>query len=624
MKDYLIQNIIICVVGHIDHGKTALIKALNGFDGDSTAQEQQAGNTFDLSFSNLFFSDMQKNIAFIDVPGHYNLVKNMIAGVFACDFVLLVVDCIEGVKPQTLEHLQIASFLNIKNVILVLSKRDKSSVEQRKKVFNNVVEVLEKFALVLVQKVETSIHEQESINVLKNVLSTLQVKAYKKSIFRYYIDRSFEIVGAGCVVSGTVLDGEVQEKEKLFCFDIAKTVEVKAINIHNKKVSCALPFTRAALNIVGVHKGELRRGYLLSKKGYLRGFKMIDVALFVYDDMPKPQHNSKISFYIGTKKTEVKLFFIRSFESCAKGLSCAFATLESNENIFAIFYERFILRDSCGVLVGGIVLNPIADPMNKAQKNKLLTYLYSKDYKSAFSVLVNAHKKGFGIISSFQRFHLTHKEILSYLREIKGVLVDEKELIVYPEEQIENLKNVVLNIIAKNPNALISAHSLCCKHSWATPMLFEYVLKKLENEKKLVLKDGLYICAHTHIENISSFIQKTIYNILEQCKYTPPAPYNIYDSLDIDRNSGDLAMKALCKSRKVIRLNNKLFIVSQFLHEILELLRDIIRKEGYVDVNNARMSLNISRKYLVAYLEYLDNFADIVNIEQKRFLKVYS
>ena len=198
------SNFIIGTCGHVDHGKTALIKALNGFEGDTTKEEQERGITIDLSFSNIAQDD--KNIAFIDVPGHEKLVKNMIAGAFSFDCVLIVVSAVEGIKPQTIEHLEILNLLGVKNAVLVVTKKDLiDEAELEKKLFE-VQEFIGRYDFDLKFSMGVSIFDEVSVETIKERLFSLNASTkIEENFFRYYVDRVFSAKGAGTIVTGTVL-----------------------------------------------------------------------------------------------------------------------------------------------------------------------------------------------------------------------------------------------------------------------------------------------------------------------------------------------------------------------------------------------------------------------------------
>jgi len=271
------SNIIIGTAGHIDHGKTALIKALNGYEGDSTNEEKQRGITIDLSFSNL--SKGQQNIAFIDVPGHEKLVKNMIAGAFGFDYVMLVVSAVEGIMPQTVEHIEIINLLGIKDIILTITKSDLVTKEELEIQKKKTLEFLDTFDFNIKFVQEVSIYEPKSIEDLKNNLFTIKNSSkQEENFFRYYVDRVFSPKGIGTIVTGTVLGKKLELNEKVFICEAQKESKIKNIQVHNENAIEANISSRAALNLQGINSTSIKRGDLITKKGFIRGFDEIDIS----------------------------------------------------------------------------------------------------------------------------------------------------------------------------------------------------------------------------------------------------------------------------------------------------------------------------------------------------------
>ena len=360
------SNIIIGTAGHIDHGKTALIKALNGFEGDSTKEEKQRGITIDLSFSNL--SRGQQNIAFIDVPGHEKLVKNMIAGAFGFDYVMIVVSAAEGIKPQTVEHLEIINLLGLKEIIVVITKKDLVSTEELKLKKEQLLLFLDTFDFEIKFIHEVSIYEKESIEKLKNSLFSINNSIkQEENFFRYYVDRVFSPKGIGTVVTGTILGKKIELNEKIFICDSQIESKIKNIQVHNTNALEANISNRAALNLQGININQIKRGDLITKKGHIRGFDGIDISFKCLKDK-KLNHNQIYTLFIGAKKVEVKVLLF----DCITNLETGYATLKADEKLYSIFGEKVILRSGNETICGGKVLNPVIDPMKKNQKKRLL------------------------------------------------------------------------------------------------------------------------------------------------------------------------------------------------------------------------------------------------------------
>lgn len=607
------NNYIIGTCGHIDHGKTALIRALNGYEGDTTNEEKQRGITIDLSFSNMQKDD--KNIAFIDVPGHEKLVKNMIAGAFSFDVIMIVVSAQEKIMPQTIEHLEILNLLGIKKAVVIISKKDLVTEKELETNTKEIVSFIENYNFEIVLQQAVSIFDETSISTLKEELFLLEASTkIEENFFRYYVDRVFSTKGSGTVVTGTVLGKPISLKEKLFICDLKKETKIKNIQVHGQDVEDANISNRTALNLQGIDAKSIQRGFVISKKGFLRGFRQLDIS-FVNLKGKELIHNANYSVYIGSRKIEAKILIFDTENKHNQN----FATIKSNSDIFAIYNEKIIIRQGNETIAGGKVLNPIIDPMKKGQKIKLLEALDKEDIKEAYQVLLQAHKKGLGLISSAQRFALSHTEALESAKRLENTFIDEKALVLYPLETKEYIKKNIKNIYSKNKYALLSTASIALRLTWASENFIQLVLDELEKENILKSEGNLYKNAHI-IEDIKDRLEEVILTRLEKESYTPTAPYNIYDELDIDRKLGDTILKSLTTKKLVIRIQHNLFIHSLVLASLITNMKEIIKNDGYIEVSNFKEKFNMSRKYIIAYLDYLDNIQGVEKRENKRYL----
>ena len=605
------SNIIIGTAGHIDHGKTALIQALNGFEGDSTNEEKQRGITIDLSFSNL--SQGQRNIAFIDVPGHEKLVKNMIAGAFGFDYVMIVVSAAEGIKPQTVEHIEILNLLGLKEIIVVITKKDLVSAEDLQLKKEEILEFLDGFDFKIKFMHEVSIFEKESIEKLKTSLFSINnTIKQEENFFRYYVDRVFSPKGIGTVVTGTVLGKKIDLNEKIFLCEAQKETKIKNIQVHNENALEANISNRAALNLQGININQVKRGDLITKKGFVRGFDEIDIYFKCLKDK-KLNHNKTYTLFIGAKKVDVKVLLFDSLTQLQEG----YATLKCEEKIFSIFGEKLILRNTNDTICGGKVLNPIIDPMKKNQKRKLLEALANNNFKEAYKELLDAHKKGMGVISSAQRFALSHEDAIAFAKDLPDVFIDEKELVVYPMSTKVLIKDFIQKIYTKNSYALLSNASINLRLKWASASFIQVVLDELENEEFLAKEGLLYKNANIK-EDFSKELENIFLERLKQEDIMPTAPYNIYDDLDIDRKLGDDILKSLTAKKQVIRLQHNLFIHFESLNKIVKAMKEIMKEDGFIDISNFKTKFDLSRKYLITYLDYLDNYSDIKKVENRR------
>lgn len=606
------SSILLASAGHIDHGKTALIKALNGFEGDSTDEEKRRGITIDLSFSHL--ESEGANVAFIDVPGHENLLKTMISGAFGAQGALLVVSSTEGLKAQSLEHIRILEFLGIKNIILCITKCDIASKEQISQAKTASLAELEKHDFCVLESFELSIYDESSIARLRQFLLSLRFGGEQKACLpRYYIDRLFSIKGAGLVSTGTLLGQSLEVGEKLYDYDAGAELSIRSMQVHDRSVSRADDAQRVAINISSPHTHKIKRGDFISKKGHFRGFREIDCVFF-----GSITHGAEVSLCIGTKSLNAKVCVLSSKKEGEKNES-HFITLKLASEVFASFDERFVLLGGGALLGGGRVLNPISEPLKKKAKIELLTLLLERDFLAVFELLKNTHEKGFGLLCSAQRFAMLPSSALEIAKGLKNAIIDENELNIYDTSALDSIKDFISFVISKNELAMFSASSVALKLPWASKMLAQIAIDELGGI--LDFQNGLYFKKGADFSKLKESLEDGILKELERGGLAPLAPYNIYDIFECDRKAGDDALKRLTAKGVVVRLEHNLFITSANLAKAKERLFELIMRDGYADVSNAKDFLNLSRKYTIAYLEALDNDEKIEKIENKRVLK---
>ena len=606
------SSILLASAGHIDHGKTALIKALNGFEGDSTDEEKRRGITIDLSFSHL--EKNGANIAFIDVPGHENLLKTMISGAFGAQGALLVVSSTEGLKAQSLEHIKILEFLGIKKIILCITKCDIASKEQISHSKSASLAELKKYDFDVLKSFELSIFDSSSIEALRQFLLALRIENAQNSCLpRYYIDRLFNIKGAGLVATGTLLGSSIELGGKLYDYDAGVEFGIRSMQVHDKPVSVANNAQRVAINISSPLAHKIKKGDFISKKGNFRGFKELDCVFF-----GSITHGAEVSLCIGTKSINAKASVLSSKKEGEKNESY-FITLKLDKEVFASFDERFVLLGGGALLGGGRVLNPISEPLKKRAKIELLTMLLEHDFLGAFELLKNMHEKGFGLLCAAQRFGILPSSALKIAKELKNAIIDEDELNVYDTSAKESLKDFIRFIISKNELAMFSASSVALKLPWASKMLAQMTIDEMKSE--LDFENGLYFKKGADFSKLKESLEEGILREIERGELAPLAPYNIYDIFECDRKAGDDALKRLTARGVVIRLEHNLFISAKNLDLAKKRLLELIARDGYADVSNAKDFLNLSRKYTIAYLEALDNDERIEKIENKRVLK---
>ena len=444
------RHYVIGTAGHIDHGKTALVKALCGCDTDRLKEEKERGMSIALGFASLLLPSGKK-ISIIDTPGHEKFIRSMVSGAMGMDLVLLVVSAKEGVMPQTEEHLAILRLLQIKKVVLVLTmvdlvdsslllKREEEVRELYKTFFRHEPEP---------KMFSISSYTGEGIFALKTYLSEEAEKIEGKSskgFFRMPVDRVFSVAGAGTIVTGTALSGKIQknkysgksgESEEIreagesgesggaagvyLLYPEEREVKIRNIQVHGEDVNSAFAGERIALNLQGMEKAACKKGDIIAEKGSLQPSFLLDCRIECISPFSEIKHNQHLELLIGTVHIPCKVIFLEG-ERIKKGES-SFVQLQLQEKTVSVFRERFILRNDAEgeTLGGGLVLDPC--PRGRHRRGRFpLRFLEALENEGEEALLSSFLKKRKRNFSSFSEL----KKRFSGFPKIQEILEAEK------------------------------------------------------------------------------------------------------------------------------------------------------------------------------------------------------
>jgi selenocysteine-specific elongation factor len=357
------SNIVVGAAGHIDHGKTALVKAITGIDGDRLKEEKERGITIDLGFANLAF-DNGDVVSFIDVPGHERFIKNMLAGIGGIDAVMLVISANEGIKPQTREHFDICSLLHIRHGFTVLTKVDKTPENAVDQTEREVREFLKGSFLEHAPVLRVSSTSCEGIpNVVGALRALTGIVPFRETrkTFRLPIDRCFTIKGFGTVVTGTVMAGRIQKDDEVEILPSMRRSRVRGVQVHGKPEAEAIAGQRAALNLPGIERSELGRGMVLSAPGAVKPTSMMDCEVSLLASAPSSiRLRKRIRFHLGSAEL-MGYVVLLACDRLNPGQSGR-AQIRLESPTVAATGDRFIIRQYSPMLTigGGEVLDPQA------------------------------------------------------------------------------------------------------------------------------------------------------------------------------------------------------------------------------------------------------------------------
>jgi selenocysteine-specific elongation factor len=357
------KSIIVGTAGHIDHGKTALVRALTGVDADRLPEEKRRGITIDIGFADLDLGDVR--IGFVDVPGHERFVKNMLAGAHGIDVVALVIAADESVMPQTREHFDICRLLGVSKGVVVLTKKDLVDEELWQLAQAEAEELVKGSFLEGAQIIAVSSRTGEGIDQLKKALreSALQVDARSDDfIARLPIDRAFTMKGFGAVVTGTLIAGEIHEGDEMELLPAGGRVRVRGVQVHGASVKQAVAGQRTAINLGGVEAPTLERGMVLTAPGRLRLTQVVDTSVQLLDNAPRPlRSRQRVRVHIGAAEVLARVRVLESDGEITAGRR-GYAQLRFEAPIIGVIGDRFIVRAySPQVTIGGgVILDPFA------------------------------------------------------------------------------------------------------------------------------------------------------------------------------------------------------------------------------------------------------------------------
>ena len=450
------NNIVIGTAGHIDHGKTTLIKALTGRDTDTLDEEKKRGISINLGFT-YFDLPSNKRAGIVDVPGHEKFIKNMLAGACGIDIVLLVVAADEGVMPQTIEHLDILTYLNIKNGIIVLTKCDTVDNEFIDLVKEDIIEKTKNTFLENANIIEIDSISKRGINELINEIDNISNKIEDKnedSPSRLNIDRAFSVKGFGTVVTGTLIEGKISVDDDLIIYPSETKVKIRSIQVHSKSVQTAYAGQRTAINISNVKVDEIQRGDVLAAPKSLEESMMLDVKVSLVNHSDKTlKHWDRLRLYHGTREILCRAVPLDK-EEIQIGES-GYVQLRLEESIVAKKGDKFVLRNYSPLqTIGGGVIIDTVPKKHKRFDEKVIESLKIKEKGELKDILEEYLKRSLNI-------YPTYKDIMSYTGDndiniqnaIEKLINDNKIINInnmyMHKKQYEQLKEKTINVLTE-------------------------------------------------------------------------------------------------------------------------------------------------------------------------------
>lgn len=627
------KHFIIGTAGHVDHGKSALIKALTGIDPDRLPEEKERGLTLDLGFANIRLpSGIECGI--VDVPGHERYLKNMLAGVGGYDFALLVVDAGEGVMAQTREHLEIMQLLDIKDGMTVITKIDRVESDLVDIVEEELMELLSDTFLhdSPVARVSTLTGEgiQSLIYLMDQRISRLEQRSINDS-FRLPIDRVFTKAGFGTIITGTILQGNIGTGDKILLLPSGTISKVRQIQVHNEMVNKAYAGQRAALNIAWVDATMLFRGDQAVAPGSARATGRMDAVVNILKSSPHPLENrSEVRLYTGTSEVYAKAILLDR-DILNQGEEC-FAQIVFEESISVFPDDRFILRSPSALFTfgGGVVLEPYPLKHRRFDKKiiELLEIQKKGDPVAMLEKIIDQEPYNLHSIDSIAgilSLSLGETQLLidSMKKDNKlHELVGGRYILTGILEKLEmELLNTIRNFEESRTNFLgTKLDEIRMNLPKMEDRLFRELMINLKNKDQITENNSL-ISTPSFSPVLDEEHQKCLRQLrqeFEKKKFTPPTESEIAKKFDFSPKVVSKVVEYMLFKGEMVRINDSILFLDKHLTEARKKVgRFIVENEG-ITPSDARTVLDTTRKFVIPLLEYFDRTYFTTRKDDKR------
>ena len=615
------RHIVVGTAGHIDHGKSALIKALTGYDPDRLKEEKERGMTTDLGFAFL-----GNDVTIIDVPGHEKFVRHMVAGASTIDFVMFVIAADDGPMPQTIEHLEVLKLLEIKKGIIVITKKDLVKDDWLVLVTNDIKKLMIGSFLENAPIVAVSNTTGEGIDNLKKILDELiaqtQVKK-DRGIFRLPIDRCFTIKGFGTVVAGTVLSGKINVGDTLELLPHNKKVKVRGIQVHNEKIEQVTTGFRAAINIVGTEKNEIKRGDIIAQPGYYEPSNFLNASLYLLKSAGKPLKNlTRLRIHLGTKEILGRIVLLD--KKILQPGDKAMAQFRLEKQAVSDVGDRYVIRTYSPqtTIGGGSIIEPKATKA-KGFDEKLIEHLQKVETGDTVTMIEENLLANFEVPQKIDEIaydlNILPGEVQAILdkmiSENKAILLDKTRGLYYLQSNFGRLNAKILDVLTNyhkaNPtNIGIPKLELLKSISKAMDKsLMNYALDKMSEQKSTKTSDdnkiSLFDFKVTLDKELDAAIRK-IERLYLDAAYKPLSYDAVLEQKLGDEKTIKRAYRYMIDSGILISVGESIVFHHKYVAQAKENLIEYLKKNKEIRISQFRDMLGASRKYVLPLLIYFD------------------
>jgi selenocysteine-specific elongation factor len=630
------KHVVIGTAGHIDHGKTSLVKALTGTDTDRLPEEKARGITIDLGFA--FLEEPGGlTMEIVDVPGHERFVKNMLAGVGGIDLALLVIAADEGVMPQTREHLAICQLLRIKSGMVALTKTDLAEPDWIELVKDDVARLLDGTFLAGCPVLPVSAKTGEGLPELRQTLARLAAEVPGRPTdqnARLPIDRVFTVKGFGTVVTGTLMAGKLAVDDRIEIFPRALQAKVRGLQVHGHAVQTAQAGQRTAVNLQGVERAAVERGDVVAPPAALVPTLLADATLELLAEAPRPlKARDRVRFHVGTHEVMARVLLVDRQEVTPGDLTYGRFRLEAP--VCALPGDRYVIRSySPIVTIGGGTVLDVAPPRFKRKSGALGDHLRLLETAAPASV-VEEHLRqagAAGLRAADLRARTPFgperlRALLDELQQSGAVTAVDREWYVHSEAS-NRLRSQTLAILeefhSQNPlRAGISREELRSRAGHAQEKVFGQLLAALEAEG-VVRSDRDQVRLQSHAIRLTPEQQRVVDGLeaaFRAAGAAPPSAEEALSRLGVKGTEKHELFQLLVADRRLLRVKESLFFHAAALGEIQDKVVAHLKEKKEIGPADVKDLLGVSRKYAIPLMEYLDSQRVTVRQGERRVLR---
>ncbi|MBZ5724225.1 MAG: selenocysteine-specific translation elongation factor [Acidobacteriia bacterium] len=607
------KNIIVGTAGHIDHGKTALVKALTGIDADRLEEEKRRGITIDLGFAHLALTPALR-LGFVDVPGHERFVKNMLAGVGGIDLVLFVIAADESIKPQTREHFDICRLLAIPRGVIALTKADLVDSDLLGLVRLEVEELVAGSFLEGAPMVPVSSVTGAGLEELRRALERVAAAVPEKNAaghFRLPIDRVFSVKGFGTVATGTLVSGSLVKEQEVEVYPAGRRLRVRGVQVHGSKAERAVAGQRTAANLADIEPSELARGDVLSEPGRFRAVKQVDCRLELLASAKPLKHRAPVHFHSGTAEIEAEARLLEGAAALRPG-AAAYVRLVLRDAALLLPGDRFIVRMFSPVVTigGGVVLDAGVHRYRKGEDAaRRLDVMASPDTAARIALLVREAEFGMGMAALVSRTGMLEREIAGAAARARLVAIAQPQPWyldrAWFQAARERLVKAVREFHQKNP--LLPGMAREDLHGRALANAPLFVLDALLADAAELTAAGELVRSRGHklvLQEDEEQARAAIERAFEQAALATPAVAEVLAKSGVEAKRARSLLEILLREKRLVRISEELVFHCSAIEQLRHMLA--ARRSERFNVGAFKEWTGISRKYAIPLLEYLD------------------